>query len=46
MKIIILEGIATSGKTTIKNNLVKAFIEKGVSFFRCRRRSNSHAYYR
>ena len=32
MKIIILEGIATSGKTTIKNNLVNAFIKKGVSF--------------
>jgi tRNA uridine 5-carbamoylmethylation protein Kti12 len=32
MKILILEGIATSGKTTVKNNLLKAFVKKGVSF--------------
>ena len=32
MKIIILEGIATSGKTTIKNKLIEAFIERGVNF--------------
>jgi thymidylate kinase len=32
MKILILEGIATSGKTTVKNNLLKAFVKKGVNF--------------
>lgn len=32
MKIIILEGIATSGKTTIKNKLAKIFQEKGFDF--------------
>lgn len=32
MKIIILEGIATSGKTSVKNKLIEIFIEKGVSF--------------
>lgn len=32
MKIIILEGIATSGKTSIKNKLADAFVEKGINF--------------
>ncbi len=32
MKIIILEGIATSGKTSVKNKLVNLFISKGNSF--------------
>lgn len=33
MKIIILEGIATSGKTSIKNKLAETFNKKGMSFF-------------
>ena len=32
MKIIILEGIATSGKTSVKKELAEAFIEKGIKF--------------
>lgn len=32
MKIIILEGIATSGKTSVKNKLAEAFVEKGINF--------------
>lgn len=32
MKIIILEGIATSGKTSVKNKLADAFVEKGINF--------------
>ena len=32
MKIIILEGIATSGKTSVKNRLAEAFAEKGLNF--------------
>lgn len=32
MKIIILEGIATSGKTSVKNKLTELFVEKGISF--------------
>jgi thymidylate kinase len=32
MKIIILEGIATSGKTTVKNKLTDILLEKGKSF--------------
>lgn len=32
MKILILEGIATSGKTTIKNNLEKYFDKKGLNY--------------
>lgn len=32
MKIIILEGIATSGKTSVKNKLAEAFTEKGINF--------------
>lgn len=33
MKIIILEGIATSGKTTIQNRLVDFFIQNKFSYF-------------
>lgn len=32
MKILILEGIATSGKTTIKNKLEKYFDKKGLNY--------------
>ena len=32
MKIIILEGIATSGKSSIKDKLAKAFVEKEINF--------------
>lgn len=32
MNIIQLEGIATSGKTSVKNKLADAFVEKGVNF--------------
>ncbi len=32
MKIIILEGIATSGKTSVKNKLSEILIEKGINF--------------
>src|SRR3990167_7124032 len=32
MKILILEGIATSGKTSVKNKLADAFVEKGINF--------------
>ncbi len=32
MKILILEGIATSGKTTIKNELEKYFSKKGLNY--------------
>lgn len=32
MKIIILEGIATSGKTSIKNKLAEILTEKGINF--------------
>jgi len=32
MKIIILEGIATSGKTSVKNKLAEVFVEKGIKF--------------
>jgi len=32
MKIIILEGIATSGKTSVKNKLAETFAEKGINF--------------
>ena len=32
MQIIILEGIAASGKTSVKNKLAEAFVEKGINF--------------
>jgi len=32
MKILILEGIATSGKTTIKNKLVDSFKKRGLNY--------------
>lgn len=32
MKIIILEGIATSGKTSVKDKLKELLIEKGITF--------------
>lgn len=32
MKIIILEGIATSGKTSVKNKIIEALMESGKSF--------------
>ncbi len=32
MKIIILEGIATSGKTSVKNKLAEAFVKNGINF--------------
>jgi len=32
MKVIISEGIATSGKTTIKNALIKEFKDQGLSY--------------